>query len=71
MDPRQLAEHLRFYQEIGITGISRDPNWRQREDETSTPNVQLPTPKGAIRRNWVKTAATGWLARISPSFFEA
>jgi uracil-DNA glycosylase len=30
MDPRQLAEHLRFYQEIGITGISRDPAWRAR-----------------------------------------
>ena len=31
MDPRQLAEHLRFYQEIGVTGISRDQGWRARE----------------------------------------
>jgi uracil-DNA glycosylase family 4 len=27
----QLAEHLRFYQELGVTGISRDPKWRTRE----------------------------------------
>jgi DNA polymerase len=26
----QLAEHLRFYQELGVTGISRDPIWRRR-----------------------------------------
>jgi DNA polymerase len=29
----QLAEHLRFYQELGVTGINRDPRWRRREDE--------------------------------------
>jgi DNA polymerase len=32
MDPRQLAEHLRFYQELGIDGISRDPRWRERQE---------------------------------------
>ncbi|MBA2301871.1 MAG: uracil-DNA glycosylase [Acidobacteria bacterium] len=31
MDPRQVAEHLRFYQEIGITGISAEAQWRARE----------------------------------------
>ncbi|HEY0875454.1 MAG TPA: uracil-DNA glycosylase [Vicinamibacterales bacterium] len=31
MDPRQIAEHLRFYQELGVTGISRDQHWRGRE----------------------------------------
>jgi DNA polymerase len=30
MDPRQLVEHLRFYEEIGVDGISRDPAWRRR-----------------------------------------
>jgi len=33
MDPRQLAEHLRFYQEIGIDGISRDAKWRGRDEK--------------------------------------
>jgi uracil-DNA glycosylase family 4 len=28
----QLAEHLRFYQELGVTGISRDAKWRRRDD---------------------------------------
>jgi len=31
-DPRrQLAEHLRFLEELGVTGVSRDPRWRTRE----------------------------------------
>jgi uracil-DNA glycosylase len=25
-----LSEHLRFYQELGVTGINRDPRWRKR-----------------------------------------
>jgi uracil-DNA glycosylase len=27
-----LAEHLRFYQELGVTGVSRDAAWRDRDD---------------------------------------
>ena len=34
MDPRALAEHLRFYQEMGVTGISRDAAWRGRDAGT-------------------------------------
>jgi DNA polymerase len=30
VDQRALSEHLRFYQELGVTGISRDPAWRRR-----------------------------------------
>jgi DNA polymerase len=30
VDTRALANHLRFYQELGVTGISRDPAWRKR-----------------------------------------
>jgi uracil-DNA glycosylase len=26
----QLAEHLRFYRELGVSGLSRDPAWRRR-----------------------------------------
>jgi uracil-DNA glycosylase family 4 len=28
----QLAEHLRFYQELGVTGINRDVKWRRRAE---------------------------------------
>jgi len=31
MDRDQLVEHLRFAQELGVTGVSRDPAWRGRE----------------------------------------
>jgi DNA polymerase len=30
---RDLVEHLRFYGELGVTGISRDPAWRQRSGD--------------------------------------
>ena len=32
MDRRHIAEHLRFYQELGVTGISRDVAWRRRAE---------------------------------------
>lgn len=31
-DPRALREHLRYYAELGVTGISRDAAWRERVD---------------------------------------
>jgi DNA polymerase len=31
VDRDQLIEHLRFAQELGVTGVSRDPAWRERE----------------------------------------
>ncbi len=27
----QLVSHLRFYQDLGVTGVSRDPSWRRRD----------------------------------------
>ena len=32
MDRDQLTEHLRFVQELGVTGVSRDLAWRQKRD---------------------------------------
>jgi len=29
---RELADHLKYYEEIGVTGVSRDSKWRQRAD---------------------------------------
>ena len=31
----QLGDHLRFYQELGVTGVSRQSGWRKRESTTS------------------------------------
>jgi len=30
---RELADHLRYYADMGVTGLSRDAAWRQRTDE--------------------------------------
>jgi uracil-DNA glycosylase len=35
LDKQQLAEHLRFYEELGVAGISRDVRWRERGDGAS------------------------------------
>ncbi|HJU42135.1 MAG TPA: uracil-DNA glycosylase [Vicinamibacterales bacterium] len=31
---RELAEHLKYFAEIGVDGVSRDPRWRQRNQES-------------------------------------
>jgi uracil-DNA glycosylase len=35
MDKNQLKEHLRFAQELGVAGVSRDPVWRTRAVEAA------------------------------------
>jgi uracil-DNA glycosylase len=32
-----LAGHLRFYQELGVTGVSRDVKWRERDGRADVP----------------------------------
>ena len=29
---RELADHLKYFEEIGVAGVSRDPKWRSRAD---------------------------------------
>jgi uracil-DNA glycosylase len=29
----QLSEHLRFFEELGVSGVSRDPKWRRRVEQ--------------------------------------
>ena len=29
---REIADHLRFYQDLGVSGVSRDPVWRRKGD---------------------------------------
>jgi uracil-DNA glycosylase family 4 len=38
----QLAQHLRFYQDLGVAGISRDASWRRRG------SAAIPGPVGEI-----------------------
>jgi uracil-DNA glycosylase len=39
VDSRVLAQHLRFYQELGVAGISRDPDWRRRTSFRLKPSL--------------------------------
>ena len=41
----QLTEHLRYFQELGVTGISRDAAWRQRQDDRA-PATARESPAG-------------------------
>jgi uracil-DNA glycosylase len=38
VDRRALAEHLRFYQELGVDGVSRDRAWRRRGTDPEEPH---------------------------------
>ena len=49
MDRTHLAEHLRFYQELGVTGISADRRWRAREAGPSDVDDPVPTGGGSVQ----------------------
>jgi uracil-DNA glycosylase family 4 len=40
VDKLQIAEHLRFFQELGVTGVSGDARWRLRAGSRATSDVQ-------------------------------
>ena len=39
MPSRDLIEHLRFFHELGVTGVSRDPRWRARSAAAAAAGV--------------------------------
>jgi uracil-DNA glycosylase len=41
---RELADHLKYYEEIGVSGVSRDATWRTRADALAP---EAPTPQAA------------------------
>lgn len=45
----ELADHLKFFADLGVDGISRDPAWRSRSiaPSTSVPAEQPPSPPPA------------------------
>jgi uracil-DNA glycosylase family 4 len=47
MDRDQLIEHLTFAQELGVTGVSRDPAWRQKGVGRGFPE---PLPTTAVQQ---------------------
>jgi DNA polymerase len=43
----QLTEHLRFYQELGVTGVSRDAKWRRRSSGADDAQALVPENAGS------------------------
>jgi uracil-DNA glycosylase family 4 len=68
-----LAEHLRFYQELGVTGINRDPKWRVRsgaperaaeQPSRGVPDERVPgVPEGLEEAPGAPRAQTVTIAR--------
>ena len=53
---KELAEHLKYFADLGVTGVNRDPAWRRRVDATpgeaagisEQTSIDEPTPDGAV-----------------------
>jgi len=41
---RELADHLQYFSEIGVTGVSRDPKWRARANAPAPDAPEAPAP---------------------------
>ncbi len=71
MDTSQLSEHLRFLQDLGVTGISRDPRWRRRQrPEAGESHSEGPAPDAQAQNNQLPTADAPTV-RIARSAAEA
>jgi DNA polymerase len=65
-----LTNHLRFYQELGVTGISRDRAWRERAGDPAAAALAGPTTAGEPAGT-APIEATGMPLRVSRSVAEA
>ena len=43
---REIADHLRYFADLGVTGLSREPNWRARP--AGAPPPDTPSPPGTL-----------------------
>ena len=56
MDRDQLIEHLRFAAETGVTGVSRDPQWRTRLLPTTIDTTEPVEDVATDMKNTIKVA---------------
>jgi len=69
----QVAGHLQFYEEIGVTGVNRDRRWRRREG-TEPANVQPhpePQPAASAASPSADATAASPIIQIARSSTEA
>jgi uracil-DNA glycosylase family 4 len=65
VDPRALAQHLRFYEELGVTGISRDPSWRNRVAQAAFRLKPEATPPSDGLQPEATPSPAGWLPALA------
>jgi uracil-DNA glycosylase len=56
MDQDQLKEHLRFAAELGVAGVSRDPEWRTRREGRADVSAPRAADVGRPNTEGVETA---------------
>ena len=68
---REIADHLRYYAEMGVTGLSRDPAWRERTDEVRlAADATVPSADvapGLSQAEPVRLKATATLSAVTES----
>jgi DNA polymerase len=52
VDKHQIAEHLRFFNDLGVNGLNTDPRWRRRTPSDSAPS----SPERSIPLSLGRTA---------------
>ena len=64
MDRNNLVEHLKFAKELGVSGVSTDPAWRERAPKEGEPLVAEPVVTAFSRPDQVRLKAdtTGVIA---------
>lgn len=75
MDRAQLNEHLKFFEELGVEGVSRDPAWAQRPAEAERERADAPrSPLLAPASQLPLLAPAGepvWIARAPAETLDA
>jgi uracil-DNA glycosylase len=63
MSRQEIAAHLQFMRDLGVTGVSRDPVWREREGDPAP--VTLPAAVAVQNGGAIDPVAEGSLTEIA------
>jgi uracil-DNA glycosylase len=61
---KELAEHLKYFAELGVTGVNRDPAWRRRVDALPGQDDGI-SERASVDEPSAKTAVSSETVRIS------
>jgi uracil-DNA glycosylase family 4 len=64
---REIADHLRYYADMGVTGISRDATWRERTVSDTTSDTRVAGVQDALSGAVVSDTLDAIKADIGPA----